>query len=82
MRAAEVLWRDRGAPAFGLRADNTLRVDFSATSTEYRGLYDDEPGIVYINKKVAGPQLHDRDRPRGRSRFSACSTCRPTSESR
>ena len=57
MRAAEGLWRDRGAPEFGLRADNTLRVDFSDTSTQYRGLYDDEPGIVHINKKVSDPEL-------------------------
>jgi hypothetical protein len=57
MRAAEALWHDRGAHGFGLRAGNLLRVEFSATSPQYRGLYDDEPGIVYINKKVAGPDL-------------------------
>src|SRR4051812_18691434 len=57
MRAAELLWRERGAPQFGLRADTTLRVDFATTSPQYRGLYDDEPGIVRINKKVTGPDL-------------------------
>lgn len=57
MRAAEALWRDRGAPAFGLRADTTLRVSFSATSPQYRGRYDDEPGIIYIHKKVVDPEL-------------------------
>jgi Matrixin len=49
----EALWRDRGAPALGLRAGSTLEVRFEPAATNFRGLYDDEEGVIYVNSGLA-----------------------------
>lgn len=53
MQAAEALWRDRGAPALGLRAGATLEIRFEAAAAPFHGLYDDEQGVIYINDDLA-----------------------------
>ncbi|HEY5946407.1 MAG TPA: hypothetical protein VIV40_12980 [Kofleriaceae bacterium] len=55
MAAAQSLWRDRGAPALGLRAGSTLEVRFDFAATAFRGLYDDEQGLIYINAEITDP---------------------------
>lgn len=52
MQEAQSLWRDRGAPALGLRTDATLEVRFEAAASAFRGLYDDEVGIIFINTQL------------------------------
>jgi hypothetical protein len=49
---AEALWRDRGAPALGLRAGSTLDVVFQDAASNFYGLYDDEFGVIYINQQI------------------------------
>jgi hypothetical protein len=49
---AEAMWRDRGAPALGLRAGSTLEVRFEAAAYNFHGLYDDEHGVIYINQQI------------------------------
>lgn len=50
---AQTLWRDHGAPALGLRAGATLEVRFSDAAPAFHGLYDDEQGLIYINRDIA-----------------------------
>lgn len=52
MTNAESLWRDRGAPAIGRRADTTLNVVFEDAPSAFRGLYDDTTGVIYINNEI------------------------------
>lgn len=52
MTDAQLLWRDRGAPALGLRADATLEVVFEQGAGAFFGLYDDEEGIIFINSRI------------------------------
>ena len=49
----QMLWRDHGAPALGLRAGATLEVRFSDAAPAFHGLYDDEQGLIYINRDIA-----------------------------
>jgi hypothetical protein len=56
MRAAEELWRTRGALALGRRAGNTLEVRFDDASLAFRGLYDDQQAVIYINRGLTDPQ--------------------------
>jgi hypothetical protein len=53
IQAAETLWRDRGAPALGLRAGATLEVRFESASGAFHGLYDDDQGVIFINTQIA-----------------------------
>jgi len=57
MDAAQALWRDRGAPSLGLRAGATLEVVFETAASAFRGLYNDEQGIIYINNDLTDPQI-------------------------
>ena len=52
MTDAQALWRGRGAPALGLRAGSTLEVRFEDAAAAFRGLYDDETSVIYINSKI------------------------------
>ena len=52
MDGAQALWRDRGAPALGLRADATLEVRFQDASGPFFGLYDDHESVIYINNSI------------------------------
>lgn len=52
MADGQALWRDRGAPALGLRAGTTLEVRFEEAAGAFFGLYDDEYGVIYINTAV------------------------------
>ena len=49
---AQTLWRDHGAPSLGLRADATLEVRFRDAAPAFHGLYDDEQGLIYINRDI------------------------------
>lgn len=53
IEAAQRLWRERGAPALGLRAGSTLEVRFEKSAGAFFGLYDDEHGVIYINSTIA-----------------------------
>lgn len=57
MQAAQALWRDRGAPALGLRAGATLEVRFQTAAAAFRGLYDDHEGIIYINDGITSESV-------------------------
>lgn len=52
MEAAQALWRDRGAPALGLRAGATVEVRFEPASGAFRGYYDDDQGVIFINSTL------------------------------
>jgi Zn-dependent peptidase ImmA (M78 family) len=56
MTDAQALWRDRGAPALGLRADTTVNVVFEEAAEAFHGLYDDSSGVIYINTALTDPQ--------------------------
>jgi predicted Zn-dependent protease len=49
---AQALWRERGAPALGLRAGATVEVRFQRAANNFHGLYDDEHGVIYINQQI------------------------------
>lgn len=57
MADAQALWRDRGAPAIGLRAGTTVDVQFEAAAEAFHGLYDDTTGIIYINSSISDPEV-------------------------
>jgi hypothetical protein len=57
MAAAQALWRDRGAPALGLRAGATLEVHFEDAAPLFHGFYDDTTGLIYINTDLREPEL-------------------------
>ncbi len=57
MTAAQGLWRDRGAPALGLRAGATLEVRFDDAAGNFHGLYDDRAGVIYINRTIADERV-------------------------
>jgi predicted Zn-dependent protease len=57
IQAAQALWRERGAPALGLRAGATLEVRFEAAAGAFYGLYDDEHGVIYINSQIANDSM-------------------------
>jgi hypothetical protein len=50
---AQDLWRSHGAPAVGLRADVTVEVHFDTASPAFHGLYNDETGVIYINREIS-----------------------------
>ena len=54
---AMTLWRDRGAPALGLRAGATLEVRFDDAASNFHGLYDDAAQVIYINRDIASDQV-------------------------
>jgi Zn-dependent peptidase ImmA (M78 family) len=56
MTDAQALWRDRGAPALGLRADTTVNVVFEEAADAFHGLYDDSTGVIYINTALTDPR--------------------------
>ena len=55
--AAQSLWRDRGAPALGLRASSTLEVRFEPAAEVFHGLYDDAQDLIYINAGLEDPNV-------------------------
>lgn len=52
IETAQHLWRERGAPALGLRAGSTLEVRFQNSAGAFFGLYDDEHSVIYINSRI------------------------------
>jgi hypothetical protein len=57
INAAQTLWRERGAPALGLRAGATLEVRFEPAAAAFHGLYDDRDGVIYINADIANDSV-------------------------
>jgi hypothetical protein len=55
---ALVLWRERGVTRLGrdasrgLTAAPPLEIRFEAASAAFRGLYDDERGVIFINSQL------------------------------
>lgn len=52
MDDAQMLWRERGAPALGTRADTTLEVRFEHAAPAFFGLYDDQNRVIFINNAL------------------------------
>jgi hypothetical protein len=52
MRGGEQLWVDYGAPAIGRRSGTTLQVVFEEAAGAFRGLYDDQQVLIYINRGI------------------------------
>jgi len=50
---AYALWRDRGAPALGRRAGATMSIVFDEAAAAFHGLYDDQTGVIYVNRGIA-----------------------------
>jgi hypothetical protein len=48
----------RAAPAAEPRAGRTLEVRFETAAAVFHGVYDDENGVVYINRRLGDP--HER----------------------
>lgn len=57
MQGAQELWRDRGAPALGRRAGSTMEVRFDEAASAFHGLYDDQEGVIYINRGIANERV-------------------------
>ena len=57
MQAAQALWRERGAPALGLRAGSTLEVRFESASGAFHGLYDDANRVIFINSEISNDSI-------------------------
>jgi hypothetical protein len=57
MQAGQSLWRDRGAPALGLRAGAILEVRFESAAGAFHGLYDDNEGVIYINSQLTNDSM-------------------------
>ena len=57
MTDGQALWRDRGAPSVGLRADTTVPVVFEEAADAFHGLYDDTSGVIYINTAISDPKV-------------------------
>lgn len=51
IEGAYSLWRDRGAPALG-RAGATMEVRFDDAAPAFHGLYDDQAGVIYVNRGI------------------------------
>ncbi len=57
IEAAQALWRDKGAPSLGLRAGATVEVQFDDAAPAFHGLYDDQTGIIYINRDLTDERM-------------------------
>jgi hypothetical protein len=57
MESGQDLWRDRGSPAIGRRAGATVEVRFEPSSPAFRGLYDDQEGVIYINSEIQDQRI-------------------------
>jgi hypothetical protein len=57
MSDGQELWRDRGAPSLGLRADTTLEVRFDTAAAAFHGHYDDETSVIYINNQITDDKV-------------------------
>jgi hypothetical protein len=57
LKGGQDLWLDRGAPDLGRRAGETIEVRFEPSSPAFRGLYDDQTGIIYINSEIKDPAV-------------------------
>jgi hypothetical protein len=57
LQSGQALWLDRGAPALDRRAGATIEVRFEPSSPAFRGLYDDQEGVIYINSLLDDPKV-------------------------
>jgi hypothetical protein len=57
LQSGQDLWLDRGAPALGRRAGATIEVRFEPSSPAFRGLYDDQEGVIYINSEIVDARV-------------------------
>jgi hypothetical protein len=55
--AAIALWRPRGVTGLEHAAPPEIEIRFEPASTVFRGLYDDERGVVYINSNITDPTV-------------------------
>lgn len=53
LAGAFALWRDHGAPRLGETGDSTVELAFRPAAAAFRGLYDDEARVIYINDALA-----------------------------
>jgi hypothetical protein len=53
---ARALWHGRGATGLGARGGgDTIEIRFESAASVFRGLYDDEHGVIYINRALTDP---------------------------
>jgi hypothetical protein len=57
LQGGQDLWLDRGAPALGRRAGETIEVRFKPAAAAFRGLYDDTEGVIYINSELVDARV-------------------------
>lgn len=56
IQAAQELWSQRGVPALGRRAGGTIEIRFEHASAPFYGLYDDDTGVIYVNRSIQQAQ--------------------------
>ena len=55
--AAVDLWRARGVGLLGDTTAAPIEIRFEPAAAAFRGVYDDESGIVFINSKITDPEI-------------------------
>jgi hypothetical protein len=55
--AAIALWADRGAASISQAEPPAILIEFADAAPNFHGLYDDEVGIVYVNRRISDPQI-------------------------
>ncbi len=54
---AMALWNDHGAPTLGTAGGALVEIRFESAAPAFRGLYDDETAVIYINDGLADPAV-------------------------
>ena len=57
LAGAFTLWRDHGAPLLGTTGEATIELAFRPAAGAFRGVYDDETGVIYINDGLTDPDV-------------------------
>jgi len=57
LAGAFALWRDHGAPLLGTTGDASVELAFMPAAAAFRGIYDDEAGVIYINDALTDPDV-------------------------
>ena len=55
--AAIELWRAHGVRLLGDTTAAPIEIRFEPAAGAFRGLYDDESGVVFINSKITDPEI-------------------------
>jgi hypothetical protein len=55
--AAIALWADRGAASISQAEPPSIVIEFAEAAPNFHGLYDDEQGIVFVNRVITDPDI-------------------------